>query len=78
MKIKKLQAQKAVRDSSSLEIIFLSKMSLVNTVKLMIKLPSEYHNYANIFDKQVLKVLPLRRFYNYKIKLKSSDSLSKS
>ena len=44
----------------------------------MIKLLSEYHNYANIFDKQAVKVLPLRHFYDHKIELKSSDSLSKS
>ena len=53
-------------------------MSLVNTVKMIIKLPSEYHDYTDIFDKQVVKVLPLKHFYDHKIKLKSSDSLSKS
>ena len=53
-------------------------MSSVNTAELMIKLPSEYHDYANIFNKQAVKVLPLRRFYDYKIKLKSLNSLSKS
>ena len=65
-------------DPFLLEIIFLSKMSSVNTAELIIKLPSEYHNYVNIFDKQAVKVLPLRHFYDYKIKLKSLNSLSKS
>ena len=78
VKIKKLQAQKAVRDSFSLEITFLSKMSLVNIMKLMVKLLLEYYNYTNIFDKQAVKVLPSQHFYDHKIELKSSDLLSKS
>ena len=44
----------------------------------MIKLPLKCYDYANIFNKQAVKVLPLRHFYDHKIKLKSSDSLSKS
>ena len=78
VKIEKLQAQKAVRNPFSLEITFLSKISSVNTVKLMIKLPSEYHNYADVFNKQAVKVLPLRYLYNHKIELKSLNSLLKS
>ena len=76
--IEKLQAQEAVKDSFSLEVTFLSKMSLVNTAELMIKLPSEYHDFANVFDKQAVKVLPLRHFYNHKIELESLNSLLKS
>ena len=44
----------------------------------MIKLLSEYHDYADVFNKQAVKVLPLRRFYNYKIELESQNLLSKS
>ena len=76
--IEKLQAQKAVRDPSSLEITFLSEISSVNTAELMIKLPLKYYDYANVFNKQAVKVLPSQHFYDYKIELKSSDSLSKS
>ena len=76
--IEKLQAQEAARDPSSLEVTFLSKMSSVNTAKLMVKLPSEYHDYADVFNKQAVKVLPLRHSYDHKIELKSSDLLLKS
>ena len=69
--IEKLQAQEVIKDPFLLEVTFLSKMSSVNTMKLMIKLPLEYHDYTDVFNKQAVKVLPLRRFYNYKIKLKS-------
>ena len=44
----------------------------------MIKLPSEYYDYADIFDKQAVKVLPLWRFYDHKIELKSLNLLPKS
>ena len=71
VKIKKLQAQEVTKNPFLLKIIFLSKISLENTVKLMIKLLMKYYNYTDVFDKQAVKVLPLRHFYNYKIELKS-------
>ena len=77
-KIEKPQAQEAAENPSSLEITFLSKMSSVNTVKLMIKLPLKYYDYTDIFDKQAVKVLPLWHFYDHKIELKSLNSLPKS
>ena len=49
--IEKLQAQEVTRDLSLLEVTFLSEMSLVNTVELIIKLPSEYYDYVNVSDK---------------------------
>ena len=67
VKIKKLQTQKVTENPFSLKITFLSKLSSVNTVKLMIKLLSEYYNYTDVFNKQAVKVLSLRRFYNHKI-----------
>ena len=70
--------QKAVRDPFSLKIVFLSKISLLNTVKLIIKLLSEYYDFINVFDQQAVKVLSLRHFYDYKIELKSLNLLSKS
>ena len=76
--IKKLQAQKVIRDSFLLKVPFLSEISSVNIIKLMIKLLLEYHDYIDVFNKQAVKVLPLRHFYNYKIELKSQNSLSKS
>ena len=76
--IEKLQAQKVIRNLFLLKITFLSEISSVNTVKLMIKLLLEYHDYADVFNKQAVKVLPLRRFYNYKIELESQNLLSKS
>ena len=78
VKIEKLQAQKVIKTPFSLEAAFLSKMSSVNTVKLMIKLLLKYHDYTDIFDKQAVKILPSQHFYNHKIELKSSDSLFKS
>ena len=39
------------KDSFLLKTIFLSKMSLVNNAELIVKLPSEYYDYADIFDK---------------------------
>ena len=53
-------------------------MSPVNTAELMAKLPSKYHDYTDVFDKQAVKVLPLRRFYNHKIELESLNPLPKS
>ena len=47
-------------------------------MKLIVKLPSEYHDYADVFDKQAVKVLPLRHLYDHKIELGSLNSLSKS
>ena len=76
--IKKLQAQKVIRDTFSLKATFLSEMSSVNTVKLIIKLPVKYHDYINVFNKQAVKVLSSQRFYDHKIKLKSQNSLLKS
>ena len=58
-KIKKLQVQKAVRDSFLLKIIFLSEISSVNIAELMIKLLLKYYDYTDIFNKQAVKVLPL-------------------
>ena len=44
----------------------------------MIKLLLKYYDYINAFDKQAVKVLPLRRSYNHKIVLESQNLLSKS
>ena len=63
--------QEVTEDPFSLEATFLSKMSSVNTAELIIKLLPKYHNYANVFDKQAVKVLPLRHFYDHKIELES-------
>ena len=76
--IKKLQAQEAARDPSSLEATFLSEMSSVDTAELIVKLPPEYHDYTDVFDKQAVKVLPPQRSYDHKIELKSLDPLLKS
>ena len=77
-KIEKLQAQEVTKDPFLLEVTFLSKISLVITAELMTKLPSVYHNYADIFDKQAVKVLPPWHFYDYKIELESQHLLPKS
>ena len=76
--IQKLQMQKVTENSFLLKVTFLSKMSLMNIIKLMIKLLSEYHDYTDVFDKQAVKVLSLRHFYNHKIELESQNLLSKS
>ena len=76
--IKTLQVQEVTEDPSSLEVTFLSGMSSVNITELMIKLPLKYYDYADIFNKQAVKVLPLRHFYDPKIKLEILDLLSKS
>ena len=76
--IKKLQAQEVTKDPFLLEVTFLSEMSSVNTAELMAKLPSKYPNHTDVFDKQALKVLPLRHFYNHKIELESLNLLLKS
>ena len=78
VKIEKLQTQKVTEDYFFLEITFLSEMSLIDTAELIIKLLLKYHDYTDVFNKQAVKVLPLRHSYHYKIKLKSSDLLFKS
>ncbi len=61
---------------NALNVSFVKKTTQ-NLKAIKVKLPSEYHDFLDVFDRTQLNKLSLNRFYNHKIKLTSDSTFSR-
>ena len=56
----------------------ISRMTENEQKNLRTKVPKEFHDFLNVFDRKAAEVLPLNRTYDHKIEIDSDKPLSKS
>ena len=67
------EIEKAIQDRSILDQIYKVSEATEGTIKQ--KLPKEYYDLINAFNRSKVKELPLYQLYNYKIKLEAGKKL---
>ena len=63
---------------NSIQLNEISRMTEDKQKNLRIKVPKEFHDFLNVFDRKAVKVLPPNRTYDHKIEIDSDEPLSKS
>ena len=62
----------------SIQLNKISRMTENEQKNLRTKVPKEFHDFLDVFDRKAAEVLPLNRTYNHKIEIDSDEPLLKS